>query len=201
VATRTGVVPLSKDASLVILAGGRSTRMGTPKRDLRVGDQTLLEWMVRRLAPSFAETIVCGASAPKPARAVADLRNDGGPLAGIEAGLRAARTPYVYVVACDMPRATAKLGDFLLARAAGHDAAVPVTALPQPLCAAYSRGAVSKISAFLDRGGRRVTHVMESLDVVSVTEADLAKVNISKDELIDLDTRADYDAFIASFRA
>ena len=174
--------------------------MGTPKRDLRVGDHTMLEWMVRRLGPSFAEAIVCGASAPSSARAVADLRNDGGPLAGIEAGLRAARTPYVFVVAVDMPRATAKLGDFLVAKAAGHDAAVPVTALPQPLCAAYSRGAVSKISAFLDRGGRRVTHVMESLDVVPVGEADLAKANISTDELLDLDTRADYDAFIATLR-
>jgi len=174
--------------------------MGSPKRDLRVGEVTLVEYLVRRLGPSFAESLVSGASAPSNARAVADLRNDGGPLAGIEAGLRAARTPYVYVVACDMPRASAKLGDFLLAKAAGHDAAVPVLALPQPLCAAYSRGAVSKISAFLDRGGRRVTHVMESLDVVSVTETDLAKAGISKDELIDLDTRADYDAFIASLR-
>ena len=71
-ASRTRPIPLTRGATLVLLAGGRSTRMGTPKRDLKVGGETLLEWMVARLAPAFADILVCGASAPKGARAVAE---------------------------------------------------------------------------------------------------------------------------------
>src|SRR5947208_376130 len=147
-ASRTRPVSLTRAATLVLLAGGRSTRMGTPKRDLKVGSGTLLEWLIARLAPSFADTLVCGASAPRGARAVADLRSDGGPLAGVEAGLRAARTDFVFVLACDMPRASARLAELLIERCAGHDAAVPRTALAQPLCAVYTRAAASKVSAF-----------------------------------------------------
>ena len=199
-ASRTRPVPLTRGATLVLLAGGRSTRMGTPKRDLKVGTQTLLEWMVARLGSAFADTLVCGASAPKGARAVADLRTDGGPLAGVEAGLRTARTDFAFVLACDMPRASARLAELLIERCAGHDAAVPRTALAQPLCAAYARAAATKISAFLDRGGHRVIRALDSLDVTYVEASDLLRVGIDTQELVDMDTPADYEAFIASLR-
>lgn len=199
-ASRTRNVPLTRGATLVLLAGGRSTRMGTAKRDLKVGSQTMLEWMVSRLSSSFSDTIVCGASAPRGARAVADLRTDGGPLAGLEAGLRASRTELAFVLAVDMPRATARLAELLIERCAGHEAAVPRNALAQPLCAAYVRGAASKVSAFLDRGGHRATRVLDSMDVAYVDEAELKSAGIDPHVLDDLDTPGDYEAFIASLR-
>lgn len=70
------------EATLVILVGGRSSRMGRPKAELLVEGRTLLEWMVRGLAPAFAETLVCGAGAPPGARSVADQHPMAGPLAG-----------------------------------------------------------------------------------------------------------------------
>lgn len=199
-ASRTRNVPLTRGTTLVLLAGGRSMRMGTPKRDLKVGSLTLLEWMVSRLASSFADVLVCGASAPKGARAVADLRSEGGPLSGLEAGLRTARTDVAFVLAVDMPRASARLAELLIERCNGHDAAVPRTALAQPLCAAYSRSAASKISAFLDRGGHRATRALDSLDVTYVDQPELVASRIDPRELDDLDTPADYEAFIGEMR-
>ena len=201
-AARAADLHLTGDASLVILAGGRSTRMGRDKAALPVGDTTLLAWMVRRLGPEFAETIVAGAPAPGGAREARDRRADAGPLAGIEAGLLAARSPLAFIVACDIPRASARLAAVLLARCAGHDAVVPrVAGRTQPTCAAYAPTAAPKIGAYLDGGARRATEALNELDVVYVDERDLAREGIAAAELADLDTPADYDAFIASLRA
>ena len=176
--------------------------MGRDKAALPVAGVTLLEWMVRRLGPEFAETIVAGAAAPPGARAVPDRRRDAGPLAGIEAGLLAAGGPYAFVVACDVPRASAHLADLLIARCGRHDAVVPrIEGRAQPTCAAYARTAAAKVSGYLDRGARRATEMLDELDAVFVNERELANAGIAASELADLDTPADYDAFIASLRA
>src|ERR671938_1173512 len=89
----------------VILAGGRSRRMGRDKLPLKVGKTTLLDRVHRALASHCREILVVGAReyAPVGARLVSDLRLDEGPLAGIEAALLAARYGSVFVAAGDMP--------------------------------------------------------------------------------------------------
>jgi len=202
VAARTADLHLTHDASLVILAGGRSTRMGRAKAALPVAGVTLLEWIVQRLAPEFAETIVAGAAAPAGTREAPDRRVDAGPLAGIEAGLLESRMPRAFVIACDMPRASARLAVLLVGQCAGHDAAVPrIDGRAQPTCAAYARTAAVKIGAYLDRGARRATEMIDELDAVFIDDARLARAGIATMELADLDTPADYDAFVASLRA
>jgi molybdopterin-guanine dinucleotide biosynthesis protein A len=189
-----------RDATLVVLAGGRGERMGTPKALLRVGDVTLVEWIVARLLPAFGEVLVCGATdAPARARALPDERPDAGPLGGIETGLAAASHDAVFVLACDTPRASAGLAALLIERSVGHDAAVPrIAGRTQPTCGAYRKRALAGLRAFLDAGGRRATRALETMDVAYVDAADLERKGIDVRELADLDTTADYDAFIAS---
>lgn len=199
VASRAGVVPLT-GATLILLAGGRSTRMGRDKASLRVGEGTLVEWIVRRLGPSFSETLVCGGSAPG-ARGVPDRRPDAGPLAGIEAGLLAMRTEAAFVLACDMPRVSERLATLLLERLADHDIAMPrVGEMDQPACAAYARRVTTRLTEYLGGGGRRVSAFIATLDVLRVDERALADAGVSLEELVDLDTPAAYDAFVASLR-
>jgi molybdopterin-guanine dinucleotide biosynthesis protein A len=175
--------------------------MGRSKADLPVAGTTLLSWIVGRLGPEFAETLVCGANAPAGSHAVADRRDDAGPLAGIEAGLSAMRTDTAFVLACDMPRASAGLAGLLVERSLGHDAAAPrVSGRAQPACAAYRRSALPKIKAYLDSGQRRAIEGLAALDVAYVDEPELARAGIAMSELSDLDTPADYDAFVASLR-
>ena len=198
-AARARDLPLTIGATLVILAGGRSSRMGRSKADLPVGDTTLLAWITRSLGPSFTETLVCGTAAPPGARSVDDRREDAGPLAGIEAALLAMSTECAFVLACDMPRVTTALATLLVMRSFGHDAAAPTVAgRAQPTCAAYRRSATAGIAAYLDRGERRATEGLASLDVVYADERELIRAGIAPSELDDIDTPADFDAFVAS---
>src|SRR5919206_4980491 len=73
----------SPNCTGVILAGGRSRRMGRDKLPLKVGKSTLLDRVHRALASHCGEILIVGAReyAPVGARLVSDLRLDEGPLA------------------------------------------------------------------------------------------------------------------------
>jgi molybdopterin-guanine dinucleotide biosynthesis protein A len=129
------------DCTALILAGGRATRFGgVAKHELVVDGETIFSRQVRVLAPRVAEIVV---SAPRDIagyRTVRDAAEGVGPLAGIAAGLAAACTPWLLVVAGDMPHVSGELVDLLLAARTGDAVGVRVGGLPEPLfCALHVR--------------------------------------------------------------
>lgn len=179
------------EATLLLLAGGESRRMGSPKALLPVAGGTLLEWLHARLAGEFSEVLVSANNLPLPAgfHSIPDRRAGRGPLAGIEAGLLAARHDAVVAVACDMPRVTAGLLAELVGCSAGNDAAVPrVGGRPEPVCACYRRSAVPSISRALDEGRLPVAAVLPELRVHWLDEVD-------PDLFWNINTPADYQLF------
>ena len=151
--------------------------MGRDKLLLEVGGATLVERVAGALSPRCEEVILAG-PAPTGVRAVGDDRPGQGPLAGMEAGLAAARHPLVFVAAGDMPFLRPELVDHLLevAQDRGFLAAVPDDGRgTHPLCAAYSREEVLPLlRSALDRGVRSAREFLRALDgVVYVPEAEL----------------------------
>lgn len=91
----------------LILAGGKSSRMGYDKQYLEVCQERLMEKMIRDLSVTFSDIIVV-TKEPKsythlPVRLASDRFHHAGPLAGLEVGLAMARSDYVFLRACDMP--------------------------------------------------------------------------------------------------
>jgi molybdopterin-guanine dinucleotide biosynthesis protein A len=121
----------------LILAGGKATRMGgVDKRELVVDGRTIFERQVEVLAPCVAEILVSSPRAIAGFRTVADAVADAGPLAGIAAGLAAAATPWLLVVAGDMPYVHRALVELMMSRADAESDAVGIRigGLPEPLC-------------------------------------------------------------------
>jgi molybdopterin-guanine dinucleotide biosynthesis protein A len=181
--------------------------MGRPKALLPVGSETLLEWVVDRLGPHFREVLVSVADAGVPlparleARIVGDLHLRSGPLAGVEAALAAAAADTVFVVACDMPRVTPSLARALVEASRGHDAAVPrLDGRPEPACAAYRKSAAGPIGACLRAERRRAADALAELDVRYLDEADLERAGASRLTFANLNTPADYRAFLDALR-
>ncbi len=156
----------------MILAGGSSRRMGRDKLALEVGGLPLLVRAVEALASSCREVLVVGEKGQLPpgVRRIAGERPGGqGPLAGLEAGLAAARNPLVFVAAGDMPFLPGPLVVYLLGRLerGGLCAVVPrYRGRMHPLCAAYHRGLLPRVGPALDGGVRAVHTFVESLDGV-----------------------------------
>jgi molybdopterin-guanine dinucleotide biosynthesis protein A len=116
----------------IILAGGRSRRLGEDKRALRLWGEnapTLLERTCAVLAPLCAELIVVlndpEAWSGLSARLVRDSLPDGGALGGLYSGLLAAQRDHCLVVAADMPFLNADLLRAMLAYPPTYQALVP----------------------------------------------------------------------------
>jgi molybdopterin-guanine dinucleotide biosynthesis protein A len=187
-------------ATLLVLAGGESRRMGRPKAWIEVGDSVLLRYVVERLAPAFSEVVVSFGEPEQmeqlvPYRVVFDRKRSAGPLAGLEAGLLAARHDVLFAVACDMPYVRRSTAEIAIAAASGCDAAIPRhDGLFEPVCGAYRKTALPTIVGALDAGHYTAHDVVELLDVTWLEDLDPA-------ELESLNTPADLERFHAAFSA
>ena len=170
-ARTAGPMIVVMQATLLVLAGGESRRMGRTKAWLEVGETTLLRWVAEQLAHAFTEVMVSFAEPEQvehhvPYRVVFDRMPSAGPLAGLEAGLNAARNEVIFAVACDMPYVTQGLAEMAVAASSGCDAAIPrIGGRPEPACAAYRKSALPAIARALDAGQYRAADLAENLDV------------------------------------
>jgi molybdopterin-guanine dinucleotide biosynthesis protein A len=98
---------LISEVTGVLLAGGKSRRMGEDKRFLAVGDQTLFARSLAVLRSVFHRVLIVIAQDSPPVESDApvlrDLIADCGSLGGLYTGLKQADTEWVFAVACDMP--------------------------------------------------------------------------------------------------
>lgn len=196
---------MSSGCSLVVLAGGRSRRMGRDKATLSTAGQTLTDRIIERLSPVVDEVIVAtGARELEPSvgRSVNDHFAGAGPLAGIHAGLRAAAFDHVWVVACDYPDVDPGIGRQLRQVVTGFDAAVPLIAgRAQGVCAVYSVGLASLIERLIASGQRSVGALLESCRVRYLDEAELRQVDPELTSFRNLNTPADYEEWVRSTSA
>ncbi len=190
-----------EDCTAIILAGGKSQRMGRDKASLLLGEQTLLERVaatmqqvfplvivsVRQLRPDIDLPQVCDEPAEHGKQASA------GPLAGLAAGLAQITTPWAFVVACDMPFVAAAMVELLAKSRSGHQAVVPVVqGHQQPLAAFYARRCLGAVRAHLASGGKNsLRAILEQLQVRYVDESELLIADPALRSFFDLDTPVD----------
>lgn len=162
-------------ATGIILAGGSSSRMGTNKALLKLGNQTVIEKVIEEMRPITAELIVVTNTFEDyeflGLPLVADLRKGLGPLAGLEAGLLASSNERNMVVACDMPFISQSLAKLLLDQLADYDAAVPnVEGRLHPLFAAYRKSCLTEIQESLDENQLRMRAFFDRILLKVVNE-------------------------------
>ncbi|MGC9393458.1 MAG: molybdenum cofactor guanylyltransferase [Anaerolineae bacterium] len=166
----------------VILAGGCSNRMGMDKRFLTIQGQPLVVWVVERLRALVDEVIVAALDPAVfdgiAARVVTDVYPGQGVLAGLHAGLAAARSEWAVVVAGDMPLLNPALLRAMLRLAQDGEADIVVPQWQgnlEPLHTLYRPSACAPAAeAALQAGKRRIVafypdvrvHVMPQAEVV-----------------------------------
>jgi molybdenum cofactor guanylyltransferase len=133
------------DVTGVILAGGKSRRMGQDKRFMTVGQATLLDRCCSIMTGCFQEVLIITAQDSSPldtpgCRVYQDLIPDCGSLGGLYTGLHVASQSRIFVVACDMPFLTQGMMRWFITR--DPDADIVIGRLPhglQPLHAVYAK--------------------------------------------------------------
>jgi len=145
------------EAAAVVLAGGKSTRMGRDKALVRVTENRMLEGAVKALAPEFPEIIISanGSYHNIPGtRVIPDTMPGRGPLGGIYSCLAESGHQVNFMAACDMPFIDARLAAYLVSLIPGNDAVIPrIGEYYQPLFAVYTKKCLPAIETSL-KGGR-----------------------------------------------
>lgn len=183
----------------IVIAGGRSRRLGRDKRALRLwgaNGPTLLEHSLAVLAPLCAELIVAlndpDAWPALPARCVADSHPDAGPLGGLCAGLAAASYPLSLVIAADLPLLNSGLLRALRDQPGDYDALVPrTTAGLQPFHAVYRQRCLAPLRAYLAGGGRTAWEFLQTIAVAHPETATLTHYDPQGHSFLNLNTEAD----------
>jgi molybdopterin-guanine dinucleotide biosynthesis protein A len=193
---------MAEGCSLLILAGGNSRRMGRDKATLAAGGRTLVEHLAERLSPVVDEVLVSvGRTTPVLGAfpLVVDRFPGLGPLAGIHAGLLAARQPLVWVVACDLPDVEPALGPLLRQHASGVDAVVPrVGGEPEGACALYRRELAAQVETNLRQGRRSIKELLAAINVHFLSADQVRAVDPGLHSFQNLNTPAEYQAWVRS---
>ena len=184
----------------VILAGGKSRRMGSDKALLPYQGGRFIEAIQRRMAELFEEVIVVTGAPGQydflPCRRVPDLFEGMGALAGIHSGLRHSDTDLVFVAACDMPHLKGDLVRHLCGLTEGADVVVPEGEKGlEPLHAVYRKSALPAIEEALRAGERRVVSFFERVSVRRVGREEVERLDPSLDAFRNINTPEDYYRF------
>lgn len=169
---------LRSDLTGIVIAGGKSRRMGAEKGLISFGGKPLITYPVKILS-EVCERVIISANSNSYGflglPVIADQARGGGPMIGIYSGLLSSETEYNLVLSCDMPMITEALLQQIISSAKGCTAAIAFhRGFAEPLCGIYNRSLVSeleshisgekfKLITFLEKTGARFIEIDESL--------------------------------------
>lgn len=194
----------------IVLCGGRSSRMGRPKAWLPVGNELMLQRVVRVVCEAVGPVVVVAAPGqdvpPLPAgvRVVRDDVEGRGPLGGLAAGLAAlaGECEWAYLSACDVPLLRAGFVMKVLVSREAASACVPLIAgRLHPLAAAYHRDVLPVVLAQIAANDLRMTRLTELVPTRLLTEADFADVDPKLESLWNVNTPEEYEELSRTMKA
>lgn len=189
------------DVTGVLLAGGKSRRMGEDKRFLLVGEQTLFERSGVVLRKLFEQVCIVIAQDSPPLQTevsvVRDLIPDCGSLGGLYTGLRLAKTQHIFLAACDMPFVHEGLVRFLIGLKDNADVVLATwNNQLQPTHAVYSRDCLPVLEDLIHRRELKIQHMIThpSLRVRLVTEMEVRRIDVEGRSFLNVNTPSDLEA-------
>ncbi len=186
--------------SFIILAGGRSSRLGEDKCSLILAGEGLLQRVIKPLEQLGDEIILVlspGQLEPPPllrakVKIAFDLLPGKGPLIGIYSGLKASKDPRSLVVGCDMPFLNTGLLDYLIQLSPGFELVIPrIEDKVEPLHAVYSKTCLSAIEYLFQRGIFKVSALLDLVKVRYVEQNEIDKFDPEHLSFFNINTQSD----------
>jgi len=169
---------IREHATAIILAGGKSSRMGVDKSLLAVNGQPMIAHIVKQLEHHFDEVII-GANDPGKyaflKRAVVpDVEKNRGPLMGIYSCLRASSTEVNFITACDIPEMNLRLIQNMINLTRDADIVMPIKKgeRHEPLYAVYRKSIAGKAEFVLNNNGKRIIELLDHVRVKLIEFSD-----------------------------
>lgn len=198
---------------MIILAGGKSERMGFDKAFLKYEGISFIDRISNEMLNISDDLIISignknqdifnSFANDKAIRLVSDDPNYriSNPMSGILSSLKETRNPYAAILPCDSPRVRSKVIDYLFQIASNHSAAVPIwdTQMIEPLCAVYRTedAMMAGVSAIQDNkiGPKYMISYLDNVQYVNVSR--LRRFDPQLDSLQNINSRNDYQKLVS----
>ena len=190
------------DIGSIVLAGGKSLRLGQNKALEIIGNKSLLERAVAQLGSFHSDIIIVAAakqSLPQligypRVRNMVDVYPGKGPLGGIYTGLAASDSFYNLVVACDMPFLNLALLDYMIQLSADFDLVIPrLGDMVEPLHAVYSKNCLAPIEQLLRQGSLGIREIFALVKVRYVEADEIDRFDPEHLSFFNINTKADLE--------
>ena len=170
------------DVSGVLLAGGKSRRMGRDKRFLQLGGESLVRRVLSVYERLFTDILIVVAEPVQELsgmehRIVTDLIPHCAALGGLYTGLSLARHPRIFAAACDMPFLNAAIIEHLLGYDDGDVVMPKLTTGLQPMHAVYAKTCLPYFKLMMANHNLSIQSVLDNHDLrARLVEEDALKV-------------------------
>lgn len=162
-----------KDITAIVLAGGKSSRMGADKGFIDLNGTSFMTRILTTAKPFVNKTMIVSNDPNYDVfhiKRISDIIPNVGPLAGIFSGLFYSESEVNLVLSCDVPLINAAVLNTLME---GYDAESDVTQLQSegktiPLIALYKKHCMHPFLASLKKGERRLTKVVEQMKTKTI---------------------------------
>ncbi len=190
----------------VVLCGGKSTRMGTPKATLPFGPEVMLQRVIRLLGTVVSPIVAVAArdqslpALPETVIVTRDEREAKGPLEGIRAGLSALPESIdaAYITSCDVPLLVPAFVERMIELMGDHDIAViEIDGFAHPLSAIYRRNTLPHVESLLQADRLRPVFLFDAVRTRRVKKEEMLGVDPQLNTLRNLNTPEDYRAALA----
>jgi molybdopterin-guanine dinucleotide biosynthesis protein A len=194
-----GVALTPQPITGVILAGGKSDRMGQNKALMSLDGHRLVDRVVDVLRAVFANLLVVTNSpelyADLGLRMVGDVYPDKGALGGIYSAVHHVATPYCFIVACDMPFLNPTVMRYLIAQIDAYDVVMPdIHGETEPLHAIYGKACLAPIHRRIEANRLKITGFLPEVRVRMVTATELQPLDPDLLTFQNLNTPEDFQA-------
>ena len=162
-----------KNITGIVLAGGKSSRMGSDKGLLTINDKTFVEHVIVAMKPLVDKIIIVSNNKDYDQfgyRRVEDSIKDSGPLAGLYSGLKHSETEFNLVLSCDIPMIKTELLKKLVdADLENHEVVqIESNTKTMPLIAMYKKQCMHKCLELLQQGERRLRVAVNELKTKTI---------------------------------
>jgi molybdopterin-guanine dinucleotide biosynthesis protein A len=188
------------ETSCIVLAGGKSSRLGFDKVLETVGNRSLLQLVISRVAPLSCEVIIVADGKqtipqsieyPK-LSVVTDICPGKGPLGGIYTGLVNSTSFYNLVVASDMPFLNRILLDYMIQLASNFDLVAPrADKLVEPLHAVYTKRCLTPIEQMIEQNELSVNRLFRLVKTRYVEAEEIERFDPEHLSFFNINTKAD----------
>jgi molybdopterin-guanine dinucleotide biosynthesis protein A len=176
-----------KNITGIILAGGKSSRMGTDKGFLLLDEKPFVQYSIDALKPLVSEIMIVSDNSDYDIfglKRINDSFKNAGPVAGIYSGLKASSNEYNLILSCDIPLITSQILQKLIDNIDNDFQIIQVESQGKsmPLIAIYKKEVWNIFNTILKNGERRLRVAIKSCkskNIILEKEYEFSTMNVN----------------------